>query len=328
MEKNPLATVLMPVFNAEIYVGEAIESILKQTFKNFEFLIINDGSTDRTLKIIEGYKDARIRLVSNEVNLKLVKTLNRGIDLAKGKYIIRMDADDISSPDRIEKQINYMKNNPQVGIAGTWTQNFGKNRKINKFPSTNVDIKTEMLFKCAFSHPSVIMRKDLINKYKLRYDPQYLHCEDYALWLRSMEFFQMGNLEEILLKYRIGHENISKVYRKEQSRITKELYRENFKKLGIEDDFILKVIFNDIGADDDSLGKIFKLLNKVIEENTYYNDKILRMHFQKIWNRLCYKSYRNGVKSIEFYYKLNLDKNEKLSFLKKIKFFLRALMKI
>ena len=120
------ATVLMPVYNAEKYVAEAIDSILNQTFNDFEFLIINDGSTDNSLDIIKSYDDPRITIINNETNLGLSHTLNKGIELARGEYIIRMDADDISLSIRLEKQIEFMDSNQHIGICGSWIQTFDK----------------------------------------------------------------------------------------------------------------------------------------------------------------------------------------------------------
>src|ERR1017187_7276972 len=128
---SPYITVLMPVYNAAPFLREAIDSILNQTFKNFELLIINDGSTDNCEEIILTYKDPRIRYIKNETNIKLISTLNKGIKLSKGKYIVRMDADDISFPDRIEKQVNYMETNPAIALCGTWFSSFGDRAGIS-----------------------------------------------------------------------------------------------------------------------------------------------------------------------------------------------------
>ena len=115
--KNPLVSILMPVYNSEKYLREAIKSILNQTFTNFELIIINDGSTDNSLKIIKSFKDNRIKIIKNKGNLGLIKTLNKGIDLAQGKYIARMDADDIAMPKRLEKQIAFFNENPDYGFG-------------------------------------------------------------------------------------------------------------------------------------------------------------------------------------------------------------------
>ena len=127
IESSPIVTVLMPVYNAEKYLAEAINSILNQTFTNYELLIINDGSTDKSEEIILKYSDKRIRYIKNDKNIRLVATLNKGIELAKGKYIARMDADDISVPTRLEKQITLLENNEDIGVCGSFLYVFGEN---------------------------------------------------------------------------------------------------------------------------------------------------------------------------------------------------------
>ncbi|MCP8319033.1 MAG: glycosyltransferase, partial [Candidatus Methylarchaceae archaeon HK01B] len=118
--KSPKITILMSVYNGEKYLREAIDSILNQTFKDFEFLIINDGSTDRTVEILRSYHDSRIKIITNEKNMGLTKSLNKGLKIARSEYVARMDADDISYPRRLEVQYEYMKKNPDVGIVGSW----------------------------------------------------------------------------------------------------------------------------------------------------------------------------------------------------------------
>ena len=127
--KTPKITVLMPVYNGEKYLKESIESILKQTFRDFEFLIINDTSTDESEKIIRSFKDSRIKLIKNEKNIGLTKSLNKGLDLAKGEYMARMDADDISLPKRLEIQVAFMDKNPKIGVIGAWAKVIGESNK-------------------------------------------------------------------------------------------------------------------------------------------------------------------------------------------------------
>lgn len=202
---NPKVTVLMPVYNAEKYVGEAIESILNQTFRDFEFLIINDGSTDNSLGIIESYKDLRIKLVNNEKNLGLSHTLNKGIDLSEGEYIARMDADDISLPVRLEKQINFMDSHLEIGICGTWIEGFGDPELCGvwKAKKEHNELFCNLMFGSSFAHPSVMMRKTILMEYNaLRYEHDYCPCEDYRLWYLLLSKTQGTNLQECLLLYR------------------------------------------------------------------------------------------------------------------------------
>jgi len=208
---NPKVTVLMPVYNAERYVGKAIESILKQTFKDFEFLIINDNSTDNSLSIINSYHDPRITLFSNKNNCGLSYTLNRGIEIAKGEYIARMDADDISLPKRLEKQIKFMENHPEIGICGAWIHSFDKLGDCNiwHYPSTHEELVSWLFFNCCFAHPTVVIRKKLFWETGLKYNQEFKSSEDYDLWVKLMKITKGGNLQEVLLKYRLSDNQMS-----------------------------------------------------------------------------------------------------------------------
>jgi len=202
---NPKVTVLMPVYNAEKYVGEAIESILNQTFKDFEFLIINDGSTDKSLDVINSYSDPRIRVVNNETNLGLSPTLNKGIDLSNGEYIARMDADDISLPTRLLKQSVHMDKHPEIGICGTWIEGFGNPLLcgIWKTQKNHDELLCNLMYGSSFAHPSVILRKSILIKYQsIRYEDFYTPCEDYRLWYSLLKVTKGANLQEVLLCYR------------------------------------------------------------------------------------------------------------------------------
>ena len=207
MNKNIKISVLMPVYNSQDYIDESIESILNQTFGDFEFIIINDGSTDNTADIIRRYKDARIRFIDNKQNRGLIAVLNQGLDLCNGEYIARMDSDDISLPTRFEKQIAYMDANPDVGILGTAGQNFGANNDVNYSPDI-VDA-IELLKNVGFYHPSVMMRKSVLDKYNLRYDPNYYLVEDYELWTRALHVTKLRNLPDVLIKYRVHSSSVS-----------------------------------------------------------------------------------------------------------------------
>ena len=198
----PLISVVLPVYNGEKYLVEAIDSIREQTFKNFELLIIDDGSTDNSLAILKSYQrlDQRIQLIARE-NRNLATTLNDLIDLSQGEWIVRMDQDDISLPNRIERQLEWLE---QTGadICGSWVELFGISHKyILKHSQTDQSIKAELLFGAPFAHPSVIMRSALAKK--LRYDKIWEMAEDYDLWERAAHSgWKMTNVQEVLLLYR------------------------------------------------------------------------------------------------------------------------------
>jgi len=206
MSENPKISVLMPAYNAEKYIGEAIESILNQTFKDFEFIVIDDCSTDKTWEIIQKYaaNDLRIRFFKNEKNLKLSLTLNKGIDLCRSQYVARMDADDFSYPDRLEKQYNFMENNPEVGISGgsmNVCDQFLNVRSVRNYNLTDEEIRKHIFRYSPFCHPLVIIRKAVFDKVG-KYDTNFNPAEDYELYFRIGVLYKFGNLKDTLLKYR------------------------------------------------------------------------------------------------------------------------------
>ena len=202
MSADPKVTVLMPVYNAEAYLREAMDSILAQTLTDFEFLIIDDGSTDSSAGIVRSYTDRRIRLVQNERNLKLAATLNRGLALARGEYVARMDADDISLPERLARQVAFMDAHPAVGISGTWAEAFGEARFSMPNPTDSERIRAKLLFDSALVHPAVILRPTLLAQHGLAYRDLY-PIDDYDLWQRAARVFPLANLPEALLRYRV-----------------------------------------------------------------------------------------------------------------------------
>jgi glycosyltransferase involved in cell wall biosynthesis len=233
-KKYPEVTVLMPVYNGEKYLRESIESILNQTFKDFEFLIINDGSTDGSVLIVEEYKvkDPRIRLVHNKVNMNIIPTLNRGIELAHGKYIARMDCDDIALPKRLEKQVKFMEKNQNVDICGSWIRMFDKADSVVEYPENHEEIKCALLFYNALAHPTIIMRKSFLDKNNVRYSKP--PAEDYELWQRLSFKTRLCNIPEILLNYRVSGANYSQVNTVKIDALLDELIAISLKKMGVE----------------------------------------------------------------------------------------------
>lgn len=228
---TPKISVLMPTYNAEKYIKEAIDSILAQTFKDFEFIIVNDGSTDNTAKIVKDYTDPRIGFIDNPENQGLVAVLNQGLDLCRGKYVARMDSDDISHPTRFEAQVNFMDKNKKVGVLGTWFHIFGGGiDRIEEKPiCANL---ADMVQTSPVGHPTAMFRKSVFNKYGLRYDPKYKHAEDYELWQRVIKYTRIGNLQEVLLDYRWSGDNISARHEKEQLFVSEVIKAKIEKKIG------------------------------------------------------------------------------------------------
>jgi len=227
--------VLLPVYNGERYLAQAIQSILEQTFENFDLLIIDDGSTDRTLGIIKEFNDPRIRVFNNEKNIGLIGTLNKGIALASTRYIARMDCDDWSASDRLAKQLNFMEEHPDVGLCGSWIKAIRESgEEFLIYPTTNADIRCHMLFASALAHPAVMIRRAMLTKNHLEYSASYIYAEDYELWSRCMDYCSLANLPEPLLNYRTHQSNTGVLHADEQKQTVIRIQLNMLRLLGVE----------------------------------------------------------------------------------------------
>ncbi|WP_051361071.1 glycosyltransferase [Desulfuromonas sp. TF] len=227
-------TVLMPVYQGAAHLDAALDSILDQTFANFELLVVDDGSTDDSTTRVTARRDERIRLLRQPYNLGLVAALNRGLDEARGEYVARMDADDISLPQRLEKQLAFMDANPDVGICGTWMEAFSQESKIQwQSPGTHDEILCRLLFESVLYHPTVMLRKALVDKYGLRYNKHYPYAEDYELWSRCARLFRTANMGEVLLRYRIHGESIGGRRRQEKLATASRVRKRSLEELGL-----------------------------------------------------------------------------------------------
>lgn len=206
----------MPLYNAAAYVEEAVQSILNQSFANFELIIIDDCSTDNSCAIVENISDERIQLIKKPVNTGYTESLNFGIKIAKGDYIARMDADDISHPKRLERQFQFLEAHPLIILCGTWFEILGTT-EIIKHPITHNEIKVALLEYSAIGHPTVMFRKAIFQLKGLSYDKQMEPAEDYNLWVRASRIGQLYNLPEVLLKYRSHDLQVSTVRQQKQA---------------------------------------------------------------------------------------------------------------
>ena len=206
MTQTHLISVLMPVYNTkEEYLHASIESILNQTFTDFELIIVNDGSTNNAEEVVLSYKDDRIKYFKQE-NQGIVGALNNAWSKASGKYIARMDSDDIAYPERFAKQIKFLEENPEYSLVGSWAKIIPSNNVI-KLPQ---DIKImDLLADCMFIHPSIMFNKADFEKFNLQYETGFEYAEDYCMYARAVKYLKMTNLQEVLLDYRVYPENSS-----------------------------------------------------------------------------------------------------------------------
>lgn len=201
---KPEVSIVMAVYNGLPHLKKAIKSIQHQSFKNFEFIIVDDGSSDDSLAYISKIKDKRLVIIKNKKNLGLADSLNIGIAKAKGKYIARMDADDISLPVRLETQIKFLKANPKIDLCGSWARLINQNEKIvgaKRFPTEDSQIKKQLICRSSIIHPSMFAKSGFFknNKYKVDFD----YAEDYELLMRTKNKYQMANIPQYLLFFRV-----------------------------------------------------------------------------------------------------------------------------
>ncbi len=327
----PKISVVMPAYNSEKYIAEAIESILNQTFTDFEFIIINDGSTDKTEEIILSYNDERIVYLKNEKNMGIVYTLNRGLDIANCEYIARMDSGDIALPTRFEKQLKYIKKHKNIAALGTAINIFGKDIKTSVFQNSNNYKKTkpELLFNSPLAHPTVIIKKSVLNDHNLRYEEEYKGLEDFVLWWRIAKYANIASLKESLLNYRMHNNQISSSRNPAFEQKFKKFLLERINIFNIyysddEFDSLLKYCLghhNDLIIDDIvNLISLFKKLLKSNKKTKYFN----QYYFKKVLGLACLYSisflkcstrekkqmrtmaFKKGVLSVELFIKTTL----------------------
>lgn len=214
---NLKVSVIMSVYNGEKYLKEAIDSILSQSFTNFEFIIVNDCSTDSSLDIIRSYSDERIKIINNDVNIGLTKSLNKALSQAKGEYIARHDADDISLPNRFEEQVRYLNKYVDVAVLGTSICLIDETGKTVRKQLALIKPNTNDFFKGnQISHGSAMFRKAIMTKLDA-YNELFKYGQDYELWLRVARDYKLRNLPEMLYQLRFHRQNIGFMNRDESS---------------------------------------------------------------------------------------------------------------
>jgi glycosyltransferase involved in cell wall biosynthesis len=236
MSVAPKVSVIIPVYNREKYVGEAIDSILAQSFPDFEVLLVDDGSTDNSVELMRSYTDPRVRLVRNERNLGIPKTRNRGVQLARGDYIAILDSDDTASPDRLAKQVAFLDRHHDCVLVGSWAALMDEKgqalkRGKRRYVSPG-EVKSHLLFHCWLPHSSVMARAATLRAYGYR--EQYVVCSDFDLFVRLARKYKLGHLPEPLVRQRV---HVGRITR-ERIQLTKdkdlEIMSAQLSELGVE----------------------------------------------------------------------------------------------
>lgn len=333
-------SVVMPVYNGALYLQEAIDSILNQTYKDFELVIIDDGSTDDSQEIIRNTaeRDRRIVFLKNEKNSGICITLNKGLGIAKGEYIVRMDCDDIALSQRIEKQVAFMEAHPEVAVAGCLVDVFNTNNPsehhVNPSDSDYYECKADLFFSPCVAHPAVIIRKSILDRYKFLYDDYYRGMEDFHLWWRISRVSNITNVQEVLLRYRIHSKQVTKNLLNE-----KFIYRQRefiecrVRQLGAqisenEIDAINQYLIDHSTLTDKMISDLISGFSKILKsiksvDNKYY--KAQKLVFGKAITYSCDESFIS-LKKTKLYYLLKAyfkGTVDHIWFLKRIYYFFK-----
>lgn len=308
----------MPAYNVEKYIEEAVNSILYQSFPDFELLILNDGSIDRTSEIINSINDERIRFFDDIDNQGKIYRLNQGLSKANGKYITIMDADDISLPSRLYKQYYFLEANSEIGACGSWIELFGEKKEIIRNPTLNEEIYLQLLNGCCFAMP--LIRKDIIDKFCLQFELD-TWPEDYLFWVKLIEVTKLYSLPEVLYYYRIHKSQISQCRKVDISEGSIKVKNYHFNNL-------CNRVFHDEVPQKPDLYQTHKLkLTELIEINNFmnrifevnmeskeFNQQLLELILSKIWYRSFFSIDKANSDVIKYFiYSTLMRKRAKLT---------------
>ncbi|GAB6103594.1 glycosyltransferase [Blautia glucerasea] len=302
---TPTISVIMATHNTpHKWLKESIESILNQTFTDFEFIIVDDCSSLELKPDYDYYKDSRIKWIINEENIGLTKSLNIALKIAKGKYIARMDADDICLPERFEVQVKYMDEHPDVIVSGAYRRAFGNQDKdeIWNLPETREEQQVQLFFfNCGVTHPTAMIRKSMLDEYGITYNEKYKKAQDYGLWVQCTRYAPMAMIPQVLLKYRKSEQQITNQERTDVKKNDSKIKIDQLAMLGIaasEDEQKLHIAFcsNDTSMDPDDMKTwVFKL--KEFNNRALYLDKrIFEKELKKRWYLWCKKAFKEEGK--------------------------------
>ncbi len=334
--QTPKVSVFMPVYNAGIDLIEAVQSILDQTFTDFEFVIVNDGSTDNSIELLQQFNDNRIRIVNNDENKGLIASLNIGLDLCVGEYIVRMDQDDISLPTRIEKQVEFMNQHPEYGLIGSWFQDFGDNikSKLVCYSSDDTQIRIRHLYQTHISHPTALLRNSVIKEHNLKFDPAFVHGEDYEFWVRMSSYCKLSNIPELLVLKRDHIHNITNKYAQTMQDTCAKVKLKQFHQMGLElhvDDVNLysKFADGDWAFNFEEMDTLTQLLEKIKRANEQsgflipnkYNNYLAAKLFH-----LCYNNTAIGKQGWNIFQSSSLRGYYNSNSFEKVRFRIKSLL--
>lgn len=288
--KQPLISVIMSTYNEEKYIETSLKSLLDQTFQEFEIIIVDDASTDNTRQLIQGLQDERIHLICNEENQGLTKNLNKALKCVTGKYIARMDGDDIAFPTRFEKQYQYMEKHPETMLVSCYTKSFGDSDLVFALPDDSEVLKVRMLVRPVYAHPGFMMRRELIEA-GYQYNEEYRTAQDYEFASRVAEKYKIGLVPEVLLLYRVHKKQISARAGNQQFNNADKIRKCQLERLGIQlseaewQDYQNLVKETKVNCLED-YSKVYEIIQKMLRSNEkakIYNPNIMKKTLKRMF---------------------------------------------
>jgi glycosyltransferase involved in cell wall biosynthesis len=332
---TPKVSVVMPVYNGERYVRAAIDSVLAQSFKDFELIIINDGSSDGSADVIESYRDPRIVYVCNSENTGLAKVRNKGLDVTRGEYIAWLDCDDISLPQRLEKQVSLLDADPRLGLCGTWVRTIdGAKEDVWKYPTDREFLRARMLFDDPLATSSIMMRAACVREAELRFNLEHPPAEDYELWERISREWGITNIPEILTLYRLHAMQTSVVKVQKQKESVWAIQNDLLSQLGIKTtDDEMRLHLN-IGMDWHYLPDMERVrlseswllkLEKANHAQKVFPANALRRVLAERWLLAVSAATKNGLKAWNVYQRSELSRWENKRFRRSARLFTKCI---
>jgi glycosyltransferase involved in cell wall biosynthesis len=326
-------SVVLPVYNVAAYIKDTIESLLCQTFKDFELLILDDCSTDNTVAQIRSFTDPRIRLILNPHNMGRAGTDNAALAYVRGEYLAKMDGDDICHPERLAQQVAYLDQHPEVNIVGSFMQNFGASTYLNRYPALPADTRVLTLFTLPTGNPSIMMRASLFLQDGMRYDATLRQTEDYDFCARYIRQLQIATLQEPLIQYRVPLDAHKKDILKERADVSGLVRKQLLRQWGMKFSEREFAAYNftamlNCPSQDISLAEIAACLEKIIE----YNEKVplfdkdaLERGVGQRWFEACYRYNQLHKGNATNYYQSSLSRYAPISIRQHIKLWLQIL---
>lgn len=301
LNSNPIISVVLPVFNCALYIDDAVNSILNQTFSNFELIIIDDASNDGTVEILKKFNDSRIKFIFKEKNQGVSSATNDGFRVAKGKYIARMDGDDISVKERFEKQIAILESNQKITICSSWIQTFGLSNNVIQYKENHNDIITELLIRCSICMGASMFRREEFTGYYYNEDKN--SGEDYEFWTKVAWVGEMYVIQESLLLYRVHSKQASRAHKQQQIIDDVSIQLDLFKKMNYNqhkysDAFITKMLLLNQPIEIKEFTLFIKWLRELIwlnSKNKVYPQREFLKVLQRIKRTLVINIYFNNI---------------------------------